>query len=143
MSDIEQPVVDLFLALQRSMAVSDAPGVALLFAPQFLDANPTETRMRTNDEAFVAAMEERLAYLLLAGMRDVKALAIDPTPLGAGYALVRVRWSVWFTPAGRAEFVDEFLFDYVVHRTVDRVEIAVSIAHDTDEEIMCRIGLAG
>lgn len=142
MSDIEQPIADCFLALQRSMTLADAPGIVRLFAPQFLDASPTETRMRANDETFVAAMDERLAFLSLAGMRDVKALQIDPTPLGAGYALVQVRWSVWFTPAGRPDFVDEFLFDYLAHLG-DRVEIAASIAHDTDEEIMRRIGLSG
>lgn len=143
MSDIEQPLVDFFLVLQRCMAVADAPGIARLFAPQFLDANPGETRMRANDETFVTAMDERLAFLLLAGLRDVKALEIDPTPLGADYTLVRVRWSVWFTPAGRPDFVEEFLFDYLVHRGGNRIEIAASIAHDADEEIMRRIGLAG
>jgi hypothetical protein len=142
MSDIEQPVVDIFLALQRVITVADARAVTQMFAPQFLDANPTETRMRVNDATFHAAMEERLAYLLLAGMCDVKALEIEPTPLGANYALVRVRWSVWFTPAGRPNFVDEFLFDYLVHLDGYGIEIAASIAHDDDKSIMRRIGLA-
>ncbi len=140
-SDIEQPLVDFFLSLQRSMAIADGPALARLFAPNFLEASPGETRMRTNDAIFLAAMEERFSYLLLAGMRDVKALQIDPTPLGAGYALVRVRWSVWFTPAGRPDFVDEFLFDYLVHLG-DRIEIAASIAHDDDASMLRRIGLA-
>lgn len=143
MSGSEQPIVDLFLALQRCMTVADAPGIARLFAPQFLDASPGESRIRASDETFVTTMDERLAFLLLAGMRDVKALEIDPTPLGADYTLVRVRWSVWFTPAGRPDFVDEFLFDYLVHRRGDRIEIVASIAHDADAEIMRRIGLAG
>jgi hypothetical protein len=142
MSNSDGPIVDFFLMLQRRMTVGDAPGVAEMFAPQFLEANPAETRPRNNDDVWVAALEERLAYLLAAGMRDAKALQIDPTPLGAGYILVRTRWSVWFTPPGRTDFVDEFLFDYLVHRDGDRIEIAVSIAHDDDASVLRRIGLA-
>ncbi len=97
--------------------------------------------MRTNDATFLAAMDERLSFLLLAGMRDVRALQIDPTPLGAGYALVRVRWSVWLTPPGRAHFVDEFLFDYLVHVS-EPIEIRASLAHDDDASMLHRIGLA-
>jgi hypothetical protein len=141
MRDSEQPVVDFFLRLQRSMAIADVPVIMRMFAPHFLEANPSETRMRSNDQIFHDAMEERLGYLRMAGMRDVKALQIDPTPLGAGYTLVRVRWSVWFTPVGTSDFVDEFLVDYLVHPGNDGLAIATAIAHDDDADIVQRIGL--
>jgi hypothetical protein len=141
MSALEQPLADFFLSMQRSMAIADALALTRMFAPHMLEASPSETRMRTNDAVFLEAVEERFSYLLLAGLRDVKALQIDPTPLGADYALVRVRWSMWFTPPGRPDFVDEFVFDYFVHLG-ERIEIAAAIAHDDDASILRRIGLA-
>lgn len=141
MSAGEQRIIDHFLALQRAMTMTDAAAVARLFAPAVIEANPAETRYRVNDDIFRAAIEERLSYLMLAGMRDVKALEIDPLPLGANYSLVRVRWSVWFAPIGRPDFVDEFQNDYLVRLDGDRTQIVVSIAHDDDPSIMRRIGL--
>lgn len=142
MSEPGQEIVAFFLQMQRNMKLADAEAVRGMFAAESLEANPAGTRMRRQDEVFQAAIEERLAFLLLAGMRDVKALAIDSTPLGAGYELVRVRWSVWFQPPGRPDFVDEFVFDYLVHRNGDRIEIAASIAHDDDRDILRRIQLS-
>ena len=80
--DIEQPIVEFVPRVQHSMALSDAPALTRLFAPQSLEATPSETRKRTNDATSLAAREERFSYLLLAGMRDVKALQIDPTQFG-------------------------------------------------------------
>lgn len=142
MNTREQPIVDHFLALQRAMTAADAAAVARLFAPELLEANPAGTYLRINDDTFRAAIDERLAFLLLAGMCDVKALEIDPKLLSANHALVRVNWSVWFAPAGRPDFVEEFLVDYLVRLSGEHVRIEASIAHDDDLSIMQRIGLS-
>lgn len=140
MSDIEQQVVDCFLSLQRSVNAADAGAIAQTFAPQFLEATPAGSRTLANDEAFRAAIELRLALLRRAGIRDVKALQIDPMPLGAGYALARIRWSLWFAPEGRGDFVEEFLVDYLLDLRAEP-RIAAYVGHDDDADIRRRIQL--
>lgn len=136
-------IVAFFLAMQRHLTATDASAIVGMFASQSLEASPSGTRLRQNDAVFRAAIEERLTYLLAAGMRDVKALEIEPTSLGADYCLVSVRWSVWCTPPGKPDFVDEFRVDYLVHTGKHRTEIAAVIAHDDDAELMRRLGLRG
>jgi hypothetical protein len=143
MSAIEQPVVDFFLALQRSVNAADAGAIARAFAAELLVADPAGAQAYQNDERFRAAIESRLALLREAGVRDVKALQIDPMPLGAGYALVQVRWSIWFMPAGRPDFVDEFLVDYVVRLSGDQLIIAASFAADDESTLRQRMQLPG
>jgi hypothetical protein len=138
--DIEQPVVDFFLALQRSVNAADAGAIAAVFAPELLEATPAGSRTLSNDEAFRTAIEERLALLRRAGIRDVKALQIDPMPLSTEYALARIRWSLWFTPDGRTDFVEEFLVDYLVDLRAE-LSIAAYIVHDNQADILPRMQL--
>lgn len=138
MSDIEQPVVDYFLALQRSVNAADAGAIARAFAPQLLEAAPAGSRTLANDEAFRAAIEEWLALLRRAGIRDVKTLQIDPMPLSAGYALARIRWSLWFTPEGRGDFVEEFLVDYLLDLRAEP-RITAYVVHDDEADIRRRM----
>ncbi len=143
MSAIEQPIVDFFVALQRSVNAAEAEAVAAVFAPEFLVAGPDQARAGADDEALRAEVEGWLALLRQAEMRDVKALQIDPTALSDRYALVRVRWSVWFAPEGRPDFVNEFLLDYVVTIRDSGIEIATVIVHDDDATLRQLMGLAG
>lgn len=138
MSDIEQPVVDFFLALQRSVNAADAAAIAAVFAPQLLEATPAGSRILANDEALLASIEERFALLRRAGIRDVKALQIDPMPLSAEYALARIRWSLWFTPEGRTDFVEEFLVDYLVDLRAN-ICITAYVVHDNEADIRHRM----
>ena len=140
LSDIEQPVVDFFLGVQRSLNAADGDAIAAAFASEVLLGDPDGTRALRNDAALRAEIDERLAWLRAAGLRDAKALQIDPVPLGPDYALVKVRWSIWFMPAGRTDFVDEFLVDYVVRTSADTIEIAAALAHDTVNDVRRRIG---
>ena len=140
MSDIEQPVVDFFLALQRSVNAADAGAIARVFALQLLEATPAGTRTLANDEVFRAAIEDRLALLRRAGIRDVKALQIDTLPLSAAYALARIRWSLWFTPEARTDFVEEFLIDYLVDLRAEP-RIAAYVVHDDEADILRRMQL--
>lgn len=138
--DIEQPVVDFFLGLQRSLNAADSEAIAAAFAAELLLGDPDGTRAFKNDAALRNAIDERLGWLRAAGLRDAKALQIDPIRLGPDYALVKVRWSIWFMPAGRTDFVDEFLVDYVVRTSADTIEIAAALAHDTVNDVRRRIG---
>lgn len=138
----ERAIVEFFLTMQQHMTLADAPAIRAMFASESLEANPARMRVRRQDEEFADAIEEWLDYLRLAGMRDVEALQIDATLLGAGYALVQVRWSVWFMPAGRPDFVEEFRFDYLVQQRGEGMAIVVSIAHDDEAAMMRRLQLA-
>jgi hypothetical protein len=141
MSAIEQPVVDFFLALQRNVNAADAGAIARAFAPELLVADPAGAQSYQNDERFRAAIESRLALLREAGMRDIKALQIDPLPRGSAFALVTVRWSCWFEPAGRPDFVDEFLVDYVVRLNGDEPVIVATFAADDESTLRQRLQL--
>jgi hypothetical protein len=141
MTAIEQPVVDFFLALQRSVNGADAGAIARAFAPELLVADPTGAQAYQNDERFRAAIESRLALLREAGMHDIKALQIDPLPRGPAFALVTVRWSCWFMPAGRPDFVDEFLVDYVVRLNGDELVIVASFSADDESTLRQRMQL--
>ena len=142
MSGTEQPVVDFFLALQRNANAFDTEAIARAFAPVFLVATPDESRAQSNDATLTRAIERWLQLLRQAGMRDVKALQIDPTVLSDSAALVQVRWSIWFTPEGRPDFVNEFLFDYVVALRDAGIEIVTVIVHDDDATLRQLMGLA-
>jgi hypothetical protein len=143
MTEIEQPVVDFFLALQRHVNATDAEAIAGAFASELLMATPAGAQAQTNDAAFRTGIQQWLDLLKQAGMRDAKALQIDPTPLGADYALVQVRWSIWFMPEGRGDFVNEFLVDYLVAIRVSGIEIITAIVHDDEASRRALMGLAG
>lgn len=141
-SDIEQPVVDFFLGLQRAVTAGDERAIAAAFAPEVLLGDPDGARAVRADGELRARIDEWLALLRSAGAFDVKALQIDPLPLGPDYALVNLRWSVWFTPEGRPDFVDEFLVDYVVRLQGESIAIVATFAHDTIAELRRRSGAA-
>lgn len=141
MSAIEQPIVDFFLGLQRSLNAADAAAIAQSFAPEVLVASPAAAHARANDERFLADLERWLGLLRQAAMRDAKALQIDPTPLGTEYALVQVRWSIWFTPEGQPDFVNEFLLDYVVFLRETGIAIVTVIVHDDEATLRQLMGL--
>ncbi len=94
-----------------------------------------ESALRTH----VAA---RLALLQEAGLRDAKALQIDPLPLSTDYALVRLRWSLWLAPPDRTDVVEEFLVDDIVRLHPERITIVATFTHDSEAEIRKRLGLA-
>lgn len=141
-SAIEQLAVDFFLGLQRSLNAADGDALASAFGPEVLLGDPDGSHAVRNDAALRAVIGERLAWLRAAGLRDAKALQIDPFPLGPDYALVKVRWSLWFVPKDRADFVDEFLVDYVVRISRATFFIVAVFAHDDPAELRRRFGLA-
>jgi len=143
MSAIEQPVVDFFLALQRSVNAADAEAIARAFAAELLVADPADARAQANDPVFRASIQRWLDLLRQAGIRDAKALQIDPMPLGASYALVQVRWSIWFMPRGRSDFVNEFLIDYLVALRESGIEIVTVIVHDDEATLRQRMQVPG
>ncbi|MEZ4504680.1 MAG: hypothetical protein R2848_02185 [Thermomicrobiales bacterium] len=140
--NIEQPVVDFFLGLQRALTAGDADGIIAAFAPEVLLGDPDGARAVRADGELRLRIDEWLALLRSAGAYDVKALQIEPLPLGPGYALAAVRWSIWFTPEGRPDFVDEFLVDYVVRFQGESIAIVAAFAHDTTAELRRRSGAA-
>ena len=143
MSAIEQPVVEFFLALQRSVNAADAGAIARAFAAELLVADPADARAQANDPVFRASIQRWLDLLRQAGIRDAKALQIDPMPLGANYALVQVRWSIWFMPRGRSDFVNEFLIDYLVALRESGIEIVTVIVHDDEATLRQRMQVPG
>jgi hypothetical protein len=143
MSAIEQPVVEFFLALQRSVNAADAEAIARVFAAELFVATPADARAQTNDAAFRARIQRWLDTLRQAGIRDAKALQIDPAPLGATYALVQVRWSIWFAPEGQGDFVNEFLIDYLVAMRESGIEIVTVIVHDDEATLRQRMQVPG
>ena len=128
--------------MQRNLQAGDMDAVMTGFARVVLDITPAGARVIDNDGEFRGEIRERIGWLRQAGMRSIKALEIDPIPLGAGYAMVKVRWSVWFTPQGEPGFVDEFLVDFLVHPTAKGMEVVAFIAHDDDEAMQRRMGLS-
>lgn len=140
-SEFEQPFVDFLLAMQRNLQAGDMDAVMTGFARVVLDVTPAGSRVIDNDGEFRGEIRERIDWLRQAGMRSIKVLEIDPIPLGAGYAMVKVRWSVWFTPNGEPGFVEEFLVDCLMHPTDNGMEIVAFIAHDDDNAMYHRMGL--
>lgn len=140
--EFEQPFVDFLLAMARNLQAGDMDAVMSGFARVVLDITPAGARMVDNDGAFRGEIRERIDWLQQAGMRSIKALQIDPIPLGAGYAMVQVRWSVWFTPDGEPGFVEEFLIDFLVHPVANGMEVVAFIAHDDDLAMYRRMGLS-
>lgn len=141
MTGIDQPIIDFFLGLQRALTAGDAGAVAASFGPEALLGDPDGARAVRADGELRTRIDERLALLRSAGARDVKALQIDPLPLGPDYALVNLRWSIWFAPGDGSDFVDEFLVDYVVRVRDNSVVIVATFAHDTIAELRRRFGL--
>lgn len=141
MSELEQPVIDFFLTFQQGVNDRDGAAITAAFGPELLLGSPGSTRAMRNDAALRARVEEWLGWLTSAGVRDVKALDIDPLRLGSEYVLARVRWSIWSAPSGRNDFVDEFLVDYVVQVADGRHAIVATFSHDTDAELRRRLGL--
>jgi hypothetical protein len=129
MSDIEQPVVDFFLALQHNVNAGDTEAIARACGPELLVHGSSGVRTLSND-GVRAVVSDWLQVARDAGLRDAKALQIDPQSITGTAALTRVLWSIWFMPDGRSDFVLEFVYHYLLAIDAGTITIVAVLEGD-------------
>jgi hypothetical protein len=135
----QEKLRDFFERYARVSLGPEPEKLAGFYDTSFLVAGPKGGAAFKNDESFLAWLRDLHAFNAKAGITSITAGEIGETPVGAGYALVTVRWAATFQRTGDAPI--RFSISYLLRESEASLKVAAYVSHEDQEDVMRANGL--